>query len=177
MPTDNRQKMLTVVAVAAIALFAGDKLILSPLMGVWSRRADRITQLRKQLGDGRRLMERGPALRRRWEEWRSETLPNNTSAAEQQVFSALDYWALDSRVALTSVTPQWKHDSDDYMTYECRLEAFGTLQTLTRFMYDVESDPMALKLDSIELGSRDKDGQQITLGLSISGLVLTPQAK
>jgi hypothetical protein len=133
--------------------------------------------LRKKVDDGRHLLDRGPALRRRWDQWRSETLPNNTSAAEQQVISSLDYWAQDSRVAITSITPQWKQDSDDYKTYDCRLEAFGTLQTLTQFLYDMESDPMALKLESIELGSRDKDGQQLTLGLSLSGLVLTPQAK
>jgi len=174
MPTNNRQQMLMALAIAAVALFAGDKIIFSPLVAAWNRRSGQITELRKKLDDGKRLMDRGPALRRRWDQWRSQTLPANTSAAEQEVISALEDWAQDSRVAITAVTPQWKQDSDDYKTYECRLEAFGTIQTLTKFLYDIESDPMALKLESIELGSRDKDGQQITLGLSFSGLVLTP---
>jgi hypothetical protein len=33
---------------------------------------------------------------------------------------------------------------------------------------------MALKLESIEISSRDNDGQQLALGLQVSGLVLTP---
>ena len=32
MPTDNRQKLLIIVAIAAGALFFGDKFVLTPLM-------------------------------------------------------------------------------------------------------------------------------------------------
>jgi hypothetical protein len=61
------------------------------------------------------------------------------------------------------------------MTLDCRVEASGDLGTLSRFVYDIEKDPMALKLESVELSTRDDTGQQLTLGLQISGLVLTPQ--
>jgi len=33
---------------------------------------------------------------------------------------------------------------------------------------------MALKMDSVQLNSRDTTGQQMTLSLQISGLVLVP---
>jgi len=36
---------------------------------------------------------------------------------------------------------------------------------------------MALKLESVELGARDKDGQQLSLALQVSGLVLNAQEK
>jgi hypothetical protein len=48
---------------------------------------------------------------------------------------------------------------------------------LSQFLYDVEKDPMALKLDSVELSAHDTTGQQLTLGLQISGLVLNSQVK
>ena len=75
-------------------------------------------------------------------------------------------------VTVSAITPQWKHDSDDYMTFECRVDAAGDLGKLSRFLYSVERDPMALKLELVELGARDKDGQQLSLGLQLSGLVL-----
>jgi hypothetical protein len=34
-----------------------------------------------------------------------------------------------------------------------------------------------LKLEMVEITTRDPDGQQLSLGLQISGLVLTPQEK
>ena len=172
MQIKNRQQLLIIVAIAAIVLFAGDQLVLSPLMKAWSARATRIAELRKQITQGKMLVQREQSIRSRWEQMSRNALPNNTSAAEQQVFQAIDLWAQNSGVAISAITPQWKHDSDDYMTYECRVDAAGDLGKLSRFLYSVERDPMALKLELVELGARDKEGQQLSLGLQLSGLVL-----
>ena len=175
MQIKNRQQMLAVVAIAAIALFVCNLLVIVPLTNSWKARAEKIVQLRKQVEEGRKLVQREPGIRARWEQMRSNTLPNNTSLAEQQVLKAFDAWAQESRVSVTSITPQWKRNADDFMTLDCRVEASGSLATATRFLYDIEKDAMALKLDSVEITARDKDGQQISLGLQISGLVLNPQ--
>jgi hypothetical protein len=133
--------------------------------------------LRQQIAQGTSLLQREQAIRRRWQEMRTNTLPNNPSLAEQQVLKAFDTWSGQSRVSITSITPQWKHDADDYMTLECRVDAAGDLETLTQFLYAVEKGPMALKVESAELSAHDNTGQQLTLGMQVSGLVLTPQAK
>ena len=176
MQIKNRQQLLIILAVTAIALFAGDQLILSPLLKIWNGRATRIADLRKNISRGNSMVQReqlpGQSIRRRWEQMSRNALPNNTSAAEQQVYKAIDLWAQNSGVAISAITPQWKHDSDDYMTFECRVDAAGDLGKLSRFLYSVEQDPMALKLELVELGARDKEGQQLSLGLQLSGLVL-----
>jgi hypothetical protein len=168
----NRQQLLIIGAIVAIALFAGDQLVLSPLMKGWSARATRVADLRKKITDGKMLVQREQNIRSRWEQMSRNALPNNTSAAEQQVYKAIDLWAQNSGIAISAITPQWKHDSDDYMTFECRVDAAGDLGKLSRFLYSVERDPMALKLELVELGARDKEGQQLSLGLQLSGLVL-----
>ena len=174
MQIKNRQLLLIIGAIAAIALFAGDELVLSPLMKIWGARAARVAELRKQIDRGKGLVEREQkqSIRNRWMLMTSNALPNNSSAAEQQVYKAIDLWAQNSGVAVSAITPQWKHDSDDYMTFECRVDAAGDLGKLSRFLYSVERDPMALKLELVELGARDKEGQQLSLGLQLSGLVL-----
>ena len=177
MQIKNRQQVLIIGAIAAVALFAGDRLVLSPLLAAWSGRAKNISTLRQKISDAKSLTQREQGIRSRWEQMSRNTLPNNTSAAEQQVFKAVDLWAQNSGVAISAVTPQWKHDSDDYMTFECRVDAAGDLGKLSRFLYSVERDPMALKLELVELGARDKEGQQLSLGLQLSGLVLIPQKR
>jgi hypothetical protein len=170
--TKNRQQLLVIGAIVAIALFAGDQLVLSPLMKAWNARATRVVELRKKISDGKILAQREQGIRSRWEQMSHNALPNNTSVAEQQVYKAIDLWAQNSGIAISAITPQWKHDSDDYMTFECRVDAAGDLGKLSRFLYSVERDPMALKLELVELGARDKEGQQLSLGLQLSGLVL-----
>ena len=179
MQTKNRQQLLIIGAVVAIVLFAGDQLVLSPLLKVWSTRATRVTELRKKISDGNMLVEREQkqSIRGRWEQMSRNALPNNTSGAEQQVYKAIDLWAQNSGVAISAITPQWKHDSDDYMTFECRVDAAGDLGKLSRFLYSIERDPMALKLELVELGARDKEGQQLSLGLQLSGLVLNTPSR
>jgi len=175
MKIKNRQQWLTIFALVVVGLFAADKLLLTPLAHLWSSRSKRVATLRKQVEDGRQLLRREQSLRSRWAQMRTNTLPNNPSLAEQQVLKAFDRWAQESRISVTSIVPQWKHDADDYMTLQCRVEAAGNMERVSQFLYNIERDAMALKLENVELSSRDNEGQQLSLGLQVSGLVLTPQ--
>ncbi len=175
MKIKNRQQLLAIAAGVVIGLFVADKIIIGPLMSSWRARNIQIADLRKKVQDGQALINREMPLRDRWREMRTNTLPSNPSLAEQQVLKTVDRCASDSRAGITAINNQWKHDTDDYMTLECRVEAAGDLPTLAHFLYDLEKDPTGLKLQSVEIGARDNNGQQMTLGLQISGLVLTPQ--
>ena len=171
----NRQHLMALVAGATVALFAADKLVITPLTKGWKGRQAEITKLRQQVAEGRSLVQREASLRNRWDQMRTNTLPNNPSLAEQQVLKAFDRWSQESRISILSVSPQWKHDTEDYMTLECRVEAAGNISAVTRFLHDVEKDQMALKLQAVEISARDNDGQQLALGLQLSALVLTPR--
>jgi hypothetical protein len=172
----NRQQLLAIVAGAAIALWAADRLLITPLTKTFKARTEQITKLQKQVGSGRGLIQRERSLRDRWEQMRANTLPADASMAEQQLLKSFDKWAQTSRLGLASINPQWKHDSDEYMTLECRVEAAGDLNTASRFLYELEKDLIPLRVQSLEISSRagDNDGRQLTLVLQVSGLVLTP---
>jgi Tfp pilus assembly protein PilO len=173
----NRQQLLAIVAISVVGLFAADKLVRAPLTASWQQRARQISALRDKVADGRNWVQRDETLRNRWQRMRSSTLPTNPSLAEQQVVKALDRWCRESGITRDSFTPQWKRDSDDYTTLQCRIETSGNINAITRFLYGIESDPMALRLENVELSSRDNEGQQLILGLQLSALVLTPQEK
>ena len=173
MRIDQRQRRLTVLAISVVALFAADKLAYTPLASAWRGRSQQIEELRRRVAEGSSLLDRGPVLRRRWEQMRSRTLPDNASIAEQRLLKAFDSWSRESRVGITAITPQWKQDADDHMTLECRVDATGSLEAVRRFLYAAEKDPLALKIQSVELAARDNSGQQMALGLQLSGLILT----
>lgn len=172
MPIKNRQQLLLILAGTAFGLLLADSLVFTPLTKVWKARAERIVTLRKKVDDGEKLLQRADALNSRWAQMRTNALPNNNSAAEQQVLNAFDQWSQDARISVNSITPQWRRDRDDLVTLQCRVDAAGTVGTLSKFLYNVERDPMALKIESVEIAARDKDGQNLSLGLQVSGLVL-----
>ena len=171
----NRQHLLTLIAAAAVALLAGDSLVFTPLVKAWRERSSRIAQLKRDITQGARTLERERAIRDRWDSIRTNTLPDDVSVAEGGVLKAFDRWSRDSRISITSIKPQWKRNADDFVTLECRVDAFGSLSTLSRFLYEVEHhEPLALKVDVVEIGSRDAEGSQLTLGLQVSGVLLNP---
>ena len=177
MQIKNRQQLLVIVAVSAVTLFAADKLLLGPLVSAWDLRATRIKVLRSQVARGKMLVQRERGIRNHWAEMQGRALTNNTSAAEQLVFRTLDGWAQETGVVVNAITPQWKQDADDHATYECRIDASGDLSRLSRFLYRIERGALALRLDAVELSARDKEGQQLSLGLQLSGLMLNPPSK
>jgi len=177
MKTKNRQQFLVILTLIAIGLYVADLIVFEPAFKWFSARSQTISDLRKQVKDGKFLLQREAGIRGRWSDMQSNTLPPNTSQAEQQVLKSFDNWAIQTGADITGIMPQWKSDAEDYVTLNCRVEAAGNLSTLSRFLYEVEKSPMALRLDTVELAARDTTGQQLTLNMEISGLVLVPKIK
>jgi len=173
----NRQEFLVMLTVAAFALLVGVNFILEPLGGWWSARQTQIKELRTKVIEGQQLIRRESGIRSRWKEMSANALPANTSLAEQKLLTAVDGWSRSSGAEVTSLMPQWKNESTNYLTLTCRVETAGNLGTLSRFLYDLERGPLALRLDSLELTARDKEGQQMTLSTEINGLALVQPEK
>ena len=172
MKIKNRQEFLVVLTIAAFALLVGVNFILEPLGGWWSARQAQIKELRAEVTAGGQLIRRESGIRSRWADMTANALPANTSLAEQKLLTAVDGWSRSSGAEVTSLMPQWKNESTNYLTLTCRVETSGDIGSLSKFLYDLENGPMALRLDSLELGAHDKDGQQMTLSTEINGLAL-----
>jgi hypothetical protein len=170
----NRQRLLLILAGTVIALLLGDRMILQPLLRGWKERAARIAELEKQITQGKALLDRADSLQTRWHLMETNTLPAEISGAESQLLRGFERWSAGTSITISSLQPQWKRNEDDYMTLEYRADAAGTTESLARFLYNLEKDPMGLRVESMQLISRDDRGQNISLGLVVSGLLLNP---
>jgi|1048.fasta_scaffold80852_2 hypothetical protein len=173
----QRQRLLMIVTLAAVGLYIADLVLITPMGRVWSERSARIATLRRQVTEGQALIQRAGGLRDRWNHLRTNALPQEPSQAEQRLLRACDEWAKASGAQIVDRMPQWKGDDAAYQMLRCRLETSGSLASLTQFLQRLEEGPLAVKLDSLQLMSRDPAGRQLTLGLQINGLVLNPSAK
>jgi hypothetical protein len=173
MKIDNRQRVLAILAIAVVALFVLNKMVFDPLVNSWKDRSTELAKLRKSIEQGNLLIQRESHTRKMWNEIRKSTLPINASEAEKELLSAFEKWSADSRVSISSIRPQWKRGAtDDYSVLECRVDAAGSLPVLAKFLYNIESSPMAVKMESVEFTARDNNGEQIALGLLISAVRL-----
>ena len=173
----NRQKLLTIAAISTVILLVGDKMVLSPLIRVWKDRSQRISELTKSVAKGTVLLDREKTIRRRWDEMRTNALPSDTSVAESEVFKSVDRWARESQIGFNGIKTTSKRNADDYITLECRADAVGTIENLTHFLYNLERDPLPLRMEDIEILARDSQGQQLSLAVRFTGLLLLPEDK
>ncbi len=172
MEIKNRQKMLVIAAALGVGFLLGDKLVITPLTEGWQARSKQIAELTKQVNQGSLLVSRDAVIRERWDHMRTNTLPADVSFAENDVLTAFERWSKASGISISSIKPQWKQAGEDFVTLECRADGFGNIGAVTRFLHEVEKDPLALRVEAVEISSRDNDGQQLAIGLQVSGLQL-----
>ena len=176
MNLNKRQQLLAIVDIAAVGLFMADKIIITPLTKSWDARSKRITELKTKVQDGEGLLKREKSWRDQWSQMRSNLLSNDKAVAETQMYKAFDRWSRDGGVSVSSIRLQWKEAEDDYKTVEGRADVGGNLPSIAHFLYQLEHDPLGVKVDSMELTSRNTDGSQLAMIIQVSGLLINEKS-
>ena len=173
METKSREKILLMATAACAGLWLLNLLVFTPLTNAWHSRSDRIASLRKSISEGKMLIRRQESVRGQWEHMQTNALSSNPTVAERELFTAFDRWVNASRVTEGSFRPQWHGTETNYSTIDCRADVTGNAHTILSFLYEMEKDPIGVKLESCELTSKDDTGRQLALVLDLSGLILT----
>ena len=166
----HRERMLITVAILCIAAFVGDRFVLSPLANVWTARSARIVVLQDDTAKGAGLLAREETLRARWDDMQMRSLASNESIAESDVLTAVSRWTNTSRLVVTSLRPRWLDGGDDHKLLEIRATGQGDMESIARFLYELESDALAVRLQEIEM--KEGSGDVLTLTVRFSGLML-----
>ena len=182
---NKREKQLLTVALLAVAILAGDRLVLRPLVNSWQTRAAKIIELKSNVEHGEDLLPREKSYAKKWERYWGSNLNSTNSIAEDDVLRAIANWEGDSGISRTSMKPQWQNHEYEflgkeiaenktysYRTYDVRLVAEGTMQEAVEFVHAIESDELPLKIEKLELASREKTGKLISVSVHFTGLQL-----
>ena len=142
MNLNKRQQLLAILAIVAVGLFVADKLVFTPLTNNWRSRAERITKLKAQFAEGTETLKHETSWREQWDRMRTNTLAQAKPEAESQMLKAFERWSQQGGVSVSSIRPQWKEAEDDYKTLECRADLAGGLPAISRFLFQIERDPL-----------------------------------
>jgi hypothetical protein len=169
---NKREKLLLSVTLLAVAILIGDRLVLGPLVNSWKIRNDKIEKLESDIAKGKTLLPRLKFSMEKWGTYVSDNLNSTNTIAEDEVLRAIENWTGDSGILLTSIKPQWQNHDDRYRTYDVRLVAEGTMQESIEFVHAIELDELPLKIEQLELASREKSGKLISVSVHFTGLQL-----
>ena len=192
---NKRERYLLTVAVIVVTIVVGNLLVLQPLLTSWNIRDIEIIRLEGEIKNGNELILPNPdkpgavtreeSYKKIWATYLGGNLNSTNTVAEEKVWRAIEKWRSKSRISLTSVKPQWQNHEYEflgkepgenkthgYRTYDVRLVAEGTMQEAVKFVHAIESDELPLKIEQLELASREKTGKLISVSVHFTGLQL-----
>ena len=177
MDSKRRETLLIIAAVACVALFAGDRLVLTPLGRVWKTRSARIADLKTSVEKGEILLDRLDDLEKRWDEARTASQYADFSQAEERLLMRMQTWSAQSGLNPGTLRPRWRDTDGDSPKFEMRLSASGPLGAIARFLYEAEADPLPVSIEELGMTARDNRGSVIDINLRFSSLVLKEVSK
>jgi Tfp pilus assembly protein PilO len=167
----SRERLLALAAVGCLSLLALDRLLFTPLSETYRARAAQLDQLGLRISRGSALLDQETSWLRRRDDLQDRCLPALQADAESLVLARLDAWATEAGVALTSLRPSWREERDGPDHLDLQLMATGTLDGIVKFLFLLETEPLALTLEKLELNPAQQGSvTAFNLSLRLDGL-------
>ncbi|MBN1903325.1 hypothetical protein JW926_18545 [Candidatus Sumerlaeota bacterium] len=172
MDLKKRERILILVTLACIVLLTGDRFILTPLGKTWKKRSEEIALLKKDLGNGEILLERKEDIRDRWAKMKESGFSSDSSDAEDKILMRVHDWAVKSGLTLNSLRPRWVETGGNERNLEFRLSGAGSLEAISRFLFELERDALPLSLEDFGISVRDKQNRSMDFTARFTSLIL-----
>ncbi len=158
-----------------LSALAADRFIVTPAMEKLRQVEAQKQQLLAELIEAQNLFERRSLMEKKWRQLLAEGLKSE-SEAESRVLRAVDQWARDSRLTLTSVKPERTSAVKkglQEMTFS--VASTGTFEAAARFLWLVEKSSLPVAIKDVQLGSTNESGSEMSLQLRLSALYVGAQ--
>jgi Tfp pilus assembly protein PilO len=168
MVLSKRERIIALAAMLVVGALALDRFVLTPTLRRLQATEDHKQELLAQITEAQSLFERRGMLERKSKKMLSDGLRSDAEA-ESRVARALDEWSADTRLTLTSVKPERAAGEKGLEEMTFVVAGKGRLDAVARFLYEVETAEMPIKVKDMQLGSSES-GDSISLQLTLSAL-------
>lgn len=171
----KRERIIGITAVLILAALVGDRFILTPVISRLGELEDEKQILLADLNEAQNLFARRKIMQKRWQQLSGDGFKNE-SEAESRMLHAVDDWAKESRLMLTSVKPERLLEVKSglkEMTFT--IAGTGSLEATGQFLWQIETAALPVRIKDIQLGSANEAGNEMSLQLLLSSLYVSDQ--
>lgn len=176
MVLSKRERMILIAAILAVVMLVADKFIVGPIGTRREQIKAQKLSLQTELENAQILFSRQKLMERKWKALLSDGLQNDTEA-ESKIARALDEWSRSARLTLSSVKPERVASDKGLKEMTFVVAGTGTLEAVSRFLWQIETASMPIKVMDMQIGSTNETGQSMSLQLRLSALCLDSQQK
>ena len=176
MVLSKRERVIALLTLLVVGALVMDKFVLTPSLRQLQATGNQRQELLAQLNEAQSLFERRGLLERKWKTMMSDGLRSDAEA-ESRVARALDEWSADTRLTLSSVTPERGASDKGLKEMTFVVAGKGRLDAVAQFLYKVETSELPVKIKDMQLGSAGESGDSMSLQLRLSALYLGTDQK
>ena len=172
----KRERIMAIMAVAVVGLLVLNKFLIGPVTAKLQEIKTQKSQLLIELDEAQNLFRKRRVLEKQWKNVLSDGLRNEVEA-ESKVGRALDEWSKESRLMLSSVKPDRVASDKGLQEMTFVVVGTGSLDAVARFLWQIETAPLPIKVKDMQLGSSNESGQSMSVQLRLSALCLGSEQK
>jgi len=171
MVLSKRERMILIVAIVAVVMLIADKFIVGPISARREEIKTHKLELQAELENAQVLFSRQKLMERKWKTLLSDGLKNDAEA-ESKIARALDSWSKNAMLTLSSVKPERVASDKGLKEMTFVVAGTGTLEAVSRFLWQIETASMPVKVMDMQVGSSNETGQSMSLQLRLSAICL-----
>ncbi|MHC4625614.1 MAG: hypothetical protein ACYTDV_01415 [Planctomycetota bacterium] len=160
-----------IAAIASVGLFAAVKLVIDPVQAKRDSMESQRQQLLGDLNEAELLIGNHARMQRRWNSMLSDGL-RNEAEAESKILGALRQWSGAANMALSSIRPERTSSNKGLQEMIFTVAGRGSLESVARFLWQIETAALPVKIRDMQLGSSSEAGDSMSLQLHLSALYL-----
>jgi hypothetical protein len=177
----SQREKFVAIAFGAIAVLAIVYwVVLSPLMD-WSDRIDKdIAAAHDVQSKDASLSHKLAQLTKVWDDMKKNGLKTDVSEAQSQLSHAINEWAAQSGVAVTSThseAPTLVDQRSGFTQVIYQVTGTGTTSGVAKLLYQIESAKIPIRIDNLRVASKKDGADDLEIQLNVSTLTMpsTPE--
>ena len=176
MTLTKRETLLVVAAGATLAILLLNAYAFEPYIQTSTLVNRQSTAVRLKLSGDLRLLQNRGRVARVWRKIRAAGLSRDPGAAENETLQHLLQYAHQAGVSLQSLQPTRLAPSHDFQVVRVEATGQGTTAALALFMWSIETSPLPLRLNSVQMAPQKPGTDNLTFQMSVGTLVYAPAA-
>lgn len=170
MNLSKREKTILISTLSVVGLLLADRVVISPVLGYREALVAEVDTHSDVLARDTRLIRNGKRQQKRWKEMMAIGLPNTASEAESRTLEVINKWATQASLSLASVKPEYRRSDETLVPVVFRVSANGSMGAIARFIWEIETAQIPVCIDNMQISSRDKKKDDLSLQMGVSAL-------
>jgi len=173
----HREKYIAIVAACVLVILVADQQVITPALDSRAALDTEQQKLQKEFENATWLFDRRRNIDGEFRDMQTKGLGTDPLGAESRLLHAIRDWAQETGMAVSSVKPE-RGDRDKespVRVIDVLVSGTGTMQSVSRFLWRVESAPLPVRIASLQMGSRKDGADDLSVQLKLTTVYLAPE--